>query len=252
MSYRLPWLPCYALVLGLAGVLLAQEPSIPPPAKKLVSEADSEASPAKENPFHGPEDVQQGRQLIRAHCSRCHGIDGKGGKGPDLTDGVFRHGSSDEDIKRNIETGIVGTGMPSFGEEFDKWTWQMISYLRAEADKRSQDDQKVLMGNAEHGRELFLAHKCGSCHWTGSRGGRRGTDLTRSRAAADYVRQAIADPDAQIDGTYQPVVMVMKSGTVREGMRLFENSYYLLIMDDKKATKHGKVIHGRWAVHLPG
>ncbi len=32
-------------------------------------------------------DIRHGKQSINAFCSRCHGRDGKGAKGPDLTDG---------------------------------------------------------------------------------------------------------------------------------------------------------------------
>ena len=56
-------------------------------------------------------DVRHGKQSINAFCSRCHGRDGRGAKGPDLTDAEFIHAETDEDILDIISNGIPGTGM---------------------------------------------------------------------------------------------------------------------------------------------
>lgn len=225
MLNRLFLFGCWAFLIAPVGWVYAQDACPPEP--------NSETQSTAKTSFSQPGDIQQGKQLIRALCSRCHGIDGKGGKGPDLTDGVFRHGASNEEIIRNIRDGIPGTGMAGIGEVLDEWNWQILSYLRSEASKRAQN-QQGLRGDAALGYELFKTHKCGSCHWGGSSVGRRGPNLARLRATADYVRKSLIDPDSQIDGTYQPIVLVMDDGTVRQGMRLHENTYHVLLIDEEE------------------
>ena len=58
-------------------------------------------------------DPGAGARLYRLHCSECHGLDGQGGQGADLTRGVFRFGSSDEALYRTISKGVAGTPMPA-------------------------------------------------------------------------------------------------------------------------------------------
>ena len=227
MSYRLLLLVSSFLTAS-AGGAYAEDGS---PQK-----SNTEAPATSKNVFTKPGDIHQGRALIRALCSRCHGMDGKGGKGPDLTDGVFRHGETNEEIIRNIRDGIPGTGMPGIGDVLDEWNWQILSYLRAEASKRTRDQQK-LRGDSVRGYELFKKHKCASCHWGGSSVGRRGPNLARLHATADYVRKSLLDPDSQIDGSYQPLTLLMNDGSVLQGMRLHENTYYVLLIDEHEVLK---------------
>src|SRR5262245_16536350 len=58
-------------------------------------------------------DPPVGARLYRLHCSECHGPEGQGGQGPDLTRGVYRFGSTDEALYRTISKGIAGTPMPA-------------------------------------------------------------------------------------------------------------------------------------------
>jgi cytochrome c oxidase cbb3-type subunit 3 len=61
-----------------------------------------------------PARIEMGHKLFQKNCSACHGSEAKGGRGPDLTTGHWKSGSSDADILRNILTGIAGTQMPAF------------------------------------------------------------------------------------------------------------------------------------------
>jgi cytochrome c oxidase cbb3-type subunit III len=62
-----------------------------------------------------PENVEAGRALYAANCAACHGPDRRGGIGPDLTDGVWVHGSSPEEVIRTITEGVPAMGMPGWG-----------------------------------------------------------------------------------------------------------------------------------------
>jgi mono/diheme cytochrome c family protein len=56
----------------------------------------------------------EGQRLFSANRSTCHGADAHGARGPDLTSGALRYGSSVAEIAKNIHDGIAGTGMPAF------------------------------------------------------------------------------------------------------------------------------------------
>src|ERR1700724_1732739 len=58
-------------------------------------------------------DPTVGARLFHLHCAECHGPDGQGGQGPDLTRGQYRHGSTDDAIYKTISRGVPGTPMPA-------------------------------------------------------------------------------------------------------------------------------------------
>ena len=59
-------------------------------------------------------EADEGQKLFVKLCSACHGVAGKGGRGPDLTTGQWKHGGSAEDLERSITKGIPGTEMAAF------------------------------------------------------------------------------------------------------------------------------------------
>ena len=231
MSLRkLVWTCGVMFFVGEHG-LLGQDAS--PVANGLRSDAvDQDASTLNVRPT-SPAIVRQGRQNFRAVCSRCHGRDARGGKGPDLTDGVFRHARTDDDILRILAVGIPGTGMVGTGLGFDDFNWPIVAYLREEEGKRALVNEP-LSGNTARGKELFAKHKCATCHWTGSEGGRLGTDLARLTSTPDYVRESLTAPNGQIDGSHQSLQIVTDSGEVLTGRRLYENTFHVLLMDEKE------------------
>ena len=57
---------------------------------------------------------------------------GRGGKGPDLTDDRWLHGSKDEDIARVIKNGVSGTTMKKLGESLNEQQIEkIIAYVRS-------------------------------------------------------------------------------------------------------------------------
>ena len=180
--------------------------------------------------------VRQGKANLNTVCSRCHGKDGKGAKGPNLTTGYFRHAETDKELLEIMTDGISGTGMPGFGEHEDIFL-PIIAYLRDEAKRTAQAAKQVPQGDLARGKALFDKHKCASCHWTGKEGGRRGSDLSRLSATADYIRKSLLEPDAQISREYQFVVIALETGQVLQGRRLYENAHFLLLMDEQENFK---------------
>ncbi|MGE0759362.1 MAG: c-type cytochrome [Pirellulaceae bacterium] len=188
----------------------------------------SDEPATRKNPYTTDKDIRQGRLTVNGVCVRCHGKDGQGGKGPDLTTGRFRHGSTDEALFQNIKNGIRGTGMPGLPIEEEYFIWQIVSYLRS---RQSSPDREQPTGNQDRGRQLFAQHHCDNCHWSNGGGGRLGPDLSKWRGTFNFFQRAITHPDEVVDGRYQRVVVVQDDGRVVTGIRLYEDSYYLLLID---------------------
>ncbi len=60
--------------------------------------------------------LAMGKKEFAERCAACHGADGKGGIGPDLTRKEFKFGKSAPEITTSITDGRPG-GMPSFKSE---------------------------------------------------------------------------------------------------------------------------------------
>ncbi|MBL8173715.1 MAG: c-type cytochrome, partial [Bryobacterales bacterium] len=165
-------------------------------------------------------DVAGGRKLFRSACSACHGDNAKGGRGPDLTTGEWKHGGSDADLTRNITKGIAGTQMPAIPlPEAD--TRQVIAFLRS-----LQAQAEAVPGDAEAGRHVFTA-QCAKCHMFGGAGGRLSGDLTRirNRQKAAAVKQAMSEPVTLYE-------VRTKTGATIRGVKKQEDTFTLMLMDE--------------------
>lgn len=57
-----------------------------------------------------------GEALFRTNCVACHGDQGEGKIGPNLTDGYWLHGGTLVDIHRTIDQGVPEKGMLAWGK----------------------------------------------------------------------------------------------------------------------------------------
>lgn len=62
-----------------------------------------------------PSATQQGGELYMKNCAACHGPQGQGLIGPNLTDDAWLHGGSLGDIHRVVTEGVPAKGMPPWG-----------------------------------------------------------------------------------------------------------------------------------------
>lgn len=58
--------------------------------------------------------LERGRATYTTYCAACHGAQGQGAIGPNLTDGYYIHGGSLTDVFHVITDGIPDRGMPGW------------------------------------------------------------------------------------------------------------------------------------------
>lgn len=61
-----------------------------------------------------------GRNMFRANCATCHGPDGGGQTGPNLTDDHYINIRKPEDIYRVVHDGVKSKGMPEWATRFSE------------------------------------------------------------------------------------------------------------------------------------
>ena len=98
--------------LALMAGLRAQSPQVP-----------------ETNPFTSDADIQQGAALFQTHCSYCHGSFGEGGRGADLTAGIYRRGGRDPELYTSIRYGIPGSEMGPVRVTDDE-VWKLVAYVK--------------------------------------------------------------------------------------------------------------------------
>lgn len=91
--------------------------------------------------------IAAGKQVYEKSCANCHGKTGAGDgamgaelnpKPSNLSDGEWKHGSSDGELFAVIKEGVKGTGMRSFNSKLTPHQmWDVINYVRTLAPAKS-------------------------------------------------------------------------------------------------------------------
>jgi putative heme-binding domain-containing protein len=180
------------------------------------------------NPRTSAADVAAGAKTFRSHCAACHGIHGEGARGPNLSLGIFYHGSTDQALLNTISNGLPGTEMPGLFYSPDR-VWQVVAYIRS---LHSGTDEHP-PGEPARGESLFRAKGCTKCHRVNGEGGRLGPDLSNIGAvrSVNHLRQAIVDPNADVRQRYWTVNATGKDGKAYTGFLMNEDSYTVQFMD---------------------
>jgi putative heme-binding domain-containing protein len=185
------------------------------------------------NPRTTPEDVAAGGRIYRSHCAECHGLAGEGGRGPNLTMGIYRHGGSDEALLKTISRGIPGTEMP--GIYFtEAQVWQIVAFVK---DMGAARKAVPVPGDPEAGASLFHGKGgCAGCHMVAGKGGRAGPDLSEIGAARtpEHLRRSLTDPSAEVNSRYWTVTVHGRDGKSYSGRRLNEDTYTIQILDSQE------------------
>ena len=188
------------------------------------------------NPHSSEEDVEAGARVFRTSCALCHGAEGKGGLGPDLTRGVFRHGSSDRALFRNVLVGIPGTDMTGVYRP-DTEIWQVVSFLRSLS---AGSEAVELPGNAAQGARIYRSRGgCPDCHRIGGRGGRLGPDLSDIGwvRSPPHLEAALRSPSEVVGPNYRAIRIVTKGGSTFQGLLRNEDTYSIQILDENESLR---------------
>src|SRR6202049_4977624 len=105
-------------------------------------------------------ELEKGKQLFLGMCSRCHGVEGGGGEGPNLNRPVLSRAPDDQALAAVIRDGIPDRGMPKVRRFTDAELQAMVIYIRS----LSQNTAVALTGNSEKGKAVYKKSGCGSCH----------------------------------------------------------------------------------------
>ena len=140
--------------------------------------------------------LAKGKQLFAGMCSRCHGLTGGGGEGPNLNRPVLTFASDDKELLAIIRDGIPNTGMPRIRRMTDTELNSLVLYVRSLGSTTGA----AAAGNPVHGKSVYAKLGCSSCHTIAGEGGGFGPELSNIGAfrPADYLRQAVLDPGATL------------------------------------------------------
>jgi len=197
-----------------------------------------------------PEAAAGGGAAFRPYCTPCHGVRGEGGRGPDLTRGVYSAGDKDADLFRTIANGVPGTEMPGFAADLrDEDIRHIVAFIRSIA----RHDVAGIPGDKAKGEKLFWDKGgCGACHVVRGRGGRMGPELTRigPQRSLQYLRDAVLAPSKDILPGYATITVIRRDGTKLVGVeRGFDNfsaqlmdvagNYYSFLKSDVQSATRG-------------
>ena len=202
--------------LLIAAAVRAQTPAVPVP---------------ETNPFTSDADIQQGAALFQTHCSYCHGSFSEGGRGADLTAGIYRRGGRDIELYASIRNGVPGSEMGPV-RVTDEEVWKLVAYVKRLG---SQGLLEKAPGDPQAGHAVYQKVGCGNCHRIGREGGALGPDLTDigRRRGLKFLAESLARPEADIPINYRGVQVVLKSGQTVSGIRLNRDDLSIQLRDNR-------------------
>jgi putative heme-binding domain-containing protein len=205
---------CAVLITVAQYALWAQAPQIP-----------------ETNPFTSDADIKEGEALFQTHCSYCHGSFGEGGRGADLTAGIYRRGGSDRELYTSVRFGVPGSEMGPVRATDDE-VWKMVAFVKRLG---SQGLLEKAPGDPASGRAVYEKVGCVTCHRIENQGGSLGPELTDigRRRGLKFLAESLAKPEADVPINYRAVQVVLKSGQTVTGIRLNYDDLSIQIRDTR-------------------
>src|SRR6202035_3707150 len=104
-------------------------------------------------------DATAGKHLFERHCAVCHGIEGKGGRGPGLNRALLAHAPDDVTLKAVISAGI-SPDMPAGWFLTDEDLANLTAYVRS----LSKVPSEPVPGDGVRGARVYAKGGCSNCH----------------------------------------------------------------------------------------
>ena len=174
------------------------------------------------------QDANTGGKLFGQHCTICHGVDGKGGRGPRLNRPTLAHAPNDAALRSVIANGLE-PAMPGAWFFTDDEVANLAAYVRS----LGTVPQEVVPGDPEKGQEQYAASNCAACHVMQGEGGGFGISLSDigSRLSAAGLREAVLKPAASVPDGFLLIEITTDAGQKIRGMRLNEDTFTLQLRD---------------------
>jgi putative heme-binding domain-containing protein len=172
--------------------------------------------------------ISSGKALFETHCALCHGIGGKGSRGPSLTRSKLDRAPDDEALKRVISNGL-GAEMPAFWFLPDPDVANLVVYVR----DLGKQPQEPVTGDASAGARVYEKSRCAACHVLAGEGTAFGPELTEigSKRSPAHLRESIVKPAAAVPEGFLMVEAKPKQGAAVRGVRLNEDTFTIQIRD---------------------
>ena len=185
--------------------------------------------------------LEEGQRLFGLQCSRCHGIDGRGGTAPSLQRPVLQHAPDDLALTTIIADGIPNTEMPGTWLLSEKDVQSVAAYVRSLGKIQNEH----VKGIASRGELIYeMKGACKTCHIMDGQGVGLGPDLSKvgGRRSATYLRQKLLTPgfdkkDGDVINTadgfikYLVCEIITGSGEMIIGMRMNEDAFSIQLKD---------------------
>lgn len=133
--------PFYILGVHVFGYIDTYQEDLAQSEQELaqIREAYAEAHPSLEVDeaslqkfVEDPAMAAAGATLFAANCASCHGAEGQGLIGPNLTDKYWIHGNTNVDIFNVITKGVLEKGMPPWESVFSvEERAQLVAFIRS-------------------------------------------------------------------------------------------------------------------------
>ncbi len=93
--------------------------------------------------------LQAGKQVFATNCAACHGVDGQGIIGPNLTDSAWLHGGKPTAILKVVADGVTQKGMPAWGSALGEERVRNVSAFIVSRKGLNLPGGKAPQGEAE-------------------------------------------------------------------------------------------------------
>jgi cytochrome c oxidase cbb3-type subunit 3 len=192
---------------------------------RFPGSATAGAAPGQQNP---PPVTDAGRHLFERHCVVCHGVNGKGGRGPSLNRALLEHAPDDAALKSVISDGIP-PAMPPFWFLTEEDLAILTPYVRSLGKIPSEP----LPGDPVRGARIFARGGCANCHSFAGTGSGFGPDLTKMtvQRSPSHIKKAIANPSENLPEDFLFIEATTAGGDKIEGIRANEDTFSIQIKD---------------------